>query len=59
MHLHDRQHDCRNRGQDQTWFWVILCFQPLGAWAYFVAVKLRFTVFSLGRYRAASSPSRS
>jgi hypothetical protein len=32
--------DCRNRGQDQMWFWVILWFQPLGAWAYFVAVKL-------------------
>jgi hypothetical protein len=32
--------DCRQRGQDQTWFWVILWFQPLGAWAYFFAVKL-------------------
>ncbi len=32
--------DCRNRGQDQTWFWVILWFQPFGAWAYFVVVKL-------------------
>jgi hypothetical protein len=32
--------DCRNRGQDHTWFWVILWLQPFGAWAYFFAVKL-------------------
>jgi hypothetical protein len=32
--------DFRRRGEDGTWFWVILWFQPLGAWAYFFAVKL-------------------
>jgi hypothetical protein len=32
--------DCRNREQDYTWFWVILWFQPIGAWAYFFAVKM-------------------
>jgi hypothetical protein len=31
--------DCRRREQDYTWFWVILWFQPLGAWAYFLVVK--------------------
>jgi hypothetical protein len=31
--------DCRRREQDYAWFWVILWFQPLGAWAYFLAVK--------------------
>jgi hypothetical protein len=30
----------RRGGGDAIWFWVILFFQPLGAWAYFFAVKL-------------------
>jgi hypothetical protein len=32
--------DCRRRGADDVWFWVVLLFQPFGAWAYFVVVKL-------------------
>jgi hypothetical protein len=32
--------DCRRRLPNDAWFWVILWFQPLGAWAYFVIVKL-------------------
>jgi hypothetical protein len=32
--------DTWQRGQDQIWFWVILWFQPLGPWVYFVAVKV-------------------
>jgi hypothetical protein len=32
--------DNNRRGGDTFWFWVILLFQPLGAWAYFFAVKL-------------------
>jgi hypothetical protein len=31
--------DCRRSQQDYAWFWVILWFQPLGAWAYFLMVK--------------------
>jgi hypothetical protein len=33
-------HAYRN-GAEQIWFWVILLFQPFGAWAYFGAVFLR------------------
>jgi hypothetical protein len=32
--------DHGRRGGDTFWFWIILFFQPLGAWAYFFAVKL-------------------
>lgn len=32
--------DLSRRGGESFWFWVILFFQPLGAWAYFLAVKL-------------------
>ena len=32
--------DHNRRGGVSMWFWIILFFQPLGAWAYFVAVKL-------------------
>jgi hypothetical protein len=32
--------DHSRRGGDTFWFWIILVFQPLGAWAYFFAVKL-------------------
>ncbi len=32
--------DHGRRGGDSTWYWVILVFQPIGAWAYFFAVKL-------------------
>lgn len=33
--------DCRRRGSDSTWFWIILVIQPIGAWIYFFAVKAR------------------
>lgn len=32
--------DHGRRGGDSIWFWVILFFQPVGAWGYFFAVKL-------------------
>jgi hypothetical protein len=32
--------DQSRRGGDTFWFWIILFFQPIGAWAYFVLVKL-------------------
>ncbi len=33
--------DAYRNQADSVWFWVILLFQPLGAWIYFFAVKLR------------------
>ena len=32
--------DCYQRGAEWFWFWIILLVQPIGAWAYFLAVKL-------------------
>src|SRR5690348_17159732 len=32
--------DAYRRGAEGFWLWVILLFQPLGAWVYFFAVKL-------------------
>lgn len=32
--------DCHRRGADRYWFWVIVFFQPLGAWIYFLTIKL-------------------
>jgi hypothetical protein len=32
--------DAYRRGAEQFWFFIILFFQPLGAWAYFFAVKM-------------------
>jgi hypothetical protein len=34
-------------GAEQYWFWIVLLFQPIGAWAYFFLVFLR--TFSFGR----------
>src|SRR5437879_5359576 len=33
--------DANRRGVDYYWFWIILAFQPFGAWAYFFAYKMR------------------
>jgi len=33
--------DAYHRGAEVYWYWLILFFQPIGAWAYFFAVKLR------------------
>src|SRR4051812_5187195 len=33
--------DAYHRGAEQFWYWIILFFQPIGAWVYFFAVKLR------------------
>jgi hypothetical protein len=33
--------DAYHRGVEGFWYWIILFFQPIGAWAYFFAVKLR------------------
>jgi hypothetical protein len=32
--------DAYQRGGEQFWMWIIIFFQPLGAWVYFFAVKL-------------------
>ena len=31
--------DANRRGMDSWWFWIILVFQPIGAWAYFFSYK--------------------
>ena len=33
--------DAYHRGAETFWYWVIFFFQPIGAWVYFFAVKLR------------------
>lgn len=33
--------DAHRRGVEFYWFWIILIFQPLGAWAYFFIYKLQ------------------
>ena len=33
--------DCYRRSADYFWFWIILLLQPVGAWVYFFAVKVR------------------
>lgn len=33
--------DAYQRGAESFWYWVILIFQPIGAWVYFFAVKFR------------------
>lgn len=33
--------DCYQRGADWFWFWIIFLFQPIGPWAYFIAIKLQ------------------
>jgi hypothetical protein len=33
--------DANRRGVDYYWFWIILAFQPLGAWAYFFLYKVQ------------------
>jgi hypothetical protein len=40
--------DAHRRGVEMYWYWIILVFQPLGTWAYFVLYKL-------GDFRGASS----
>jgi hypothetical protein len=56
-------------GAEQFWFWVVLFFQPIGAWIYFFAVFLRGFRFSGGftwerklsldelQYRAERAPT--
>jgi hypothetical protein len=43
--------DAYRRGAEQMWFWIILFFQPVGAWVYFFAVWLR-------SFRLPGLPSR-
>jgi hypothetical protein len=33
--------DCNRRGVESYWFWIILWFQPFGAWVYFFLYKTR------------------
>jgi hypothetical protein len=40
--------DASRRGVDFFWFWIILLFQPLGAWAYFFAYKAGDLHFNQG-----------
>src|SRR5687768_14054491 len=64
--------DAYRRGAEGFWIWIIVLFQPLGAWVYFFAVKLRtLRLPALGtaggwqrklslaelRYRAERSPT--
>jgi hypothetical protein len=56
-------------GAEQFWFWVVLFFQPIGAWIYFFAVFVRTFRFSGGlswerklsldelQYRAERAPT--
>lgn len=41
--------DAYHRGVEQYWYWIILFFQPLGAWVYFFAIKV--PTFRLPRRR--------
>ena len=43
--------DAHRRGAEQYWYWIILAFQPLGAWAYFFIYKVRD--FRVGRLPVA------
>lgn len=45
--------DAYHRQVESFWFWIILFFQPIGAWGYFFAVKLR--TLRLPGLRAAPS----
>jgi hypothetical protein len=64
--------DAGRRGVDAYWFWIILFFQPIGAWAYFFLYKVkdfgggtgwlanlfkRRTPLSELRYRVERSPT--
>jgi hypothetical protein len=40
--------DAYQRGAEIFWLWIILIFQPIGTWAYFVAVKLPTWRFGRG-----------
>jgi hypothetical protein len=33
--------DANRRGVEYYWFWIILLFQPFGAWAYFIVYKTK------------------
>src|SRR5262245_50129906 len=46
--------DAYQRGAEPFWYWIILIFQPIGAWIYFFAVKLR--TMRLNRLRPAVVP---
>src|SRR5581483_11923980 len=43
---------------ESFWFWVILLFQPLGAWVYFFAVKLRTLRLPGGRRTGSWAESK-
>jgi hypothetical protein len=45
--------DAYQRGVEGFWYWIILLFQPIGAWGYFFAIKLR--TLRLGRLRSAGT----
>src|SRR5262249_1938335 len=48
--------DAYERHGEPFWYWVILIFQPIGAWVYFFAVKYR--TLRLRGLRAPVSPER-
>jgi hypothetical protein len=41
--------DAYRRGVEVYWYWIILIFQPLGAWAYFFVFKAKDLRIDLGR----------
>jgi hypothetical protein len=48
--------DAYHRQVEPFWYWLILLFQPLGAWGYFFAVKIRS--FRLPRMRSGTGGGR-
>src|SRR5262245_46521798 len=40
--------DAHRRGVEYYWLWIILLFQPLGAWGYFFVYKIKDFSFSGG-----------
>ena len=45
--------DAYHRSVEQFWYWIILLFQPIGAWAYFFSIKLH-TLRMPGMRRSSS-----
>lgn len=48
--------DAYRRGAEFFWFWIVLFFQPLGAWIYFFAIK--FQTLRMPRFRSAAPRER-
>jgi hypothetical protein len=51
--------DANRRGVEPFWFWIILIFQPFGAWAYFFVYKIKDFQGGSGRLRSLFHRPRS